>query len=240
MSNSPQPPSGRLSWNDTYEHDTQGPRSPCRTTVVENLPYALNYAANLAPQDHAVLFYDNLVAATEYFCAFLEEGIRRQEVTCFTGLESKRCSALFEQVGISVAELENCGYLRNLSTDDLYSTTEQSAWNDSGNANDTNSTGLNHDSPRARFIHIHGSLTQQNSTPHEIMENERKVHRFCSLLTTSICCYDAKRVVANSPAELLIELLKLHNHCFFQGIAMQTSKLIDPQRNAIYPKLRSP
>jgi len=218
MSNSPQPPSDRLLWNDTYEHDTQAAKTLCRTTVVENLPYALNYAANLAPQDHAVLFYDNLVAATEYFCAFLEEGIRRQEVTCFTGLEPKRYSALFEQVGIRVSELESCGYLRNLSTDELFS----------------------HDLRRARFIHVHGSPARQNSTLQEIMENERKLHRFYSLPTPSICCYDAKRVVADAPAELLIELLKLHNHCFFQGIAMQTSKLIDPQRNAIYPKLRSP
>jgi hypothetical protein len=207
---------------------------------VERLPYALNYAATLAPQDYAVLFYDNLVAAAEYFCAFIEEGIRRQEVTCFTGLEPKRYGALFEQVGIRVAELENCGYLRNLSIDELYNTTEQSAWNDSRNINDTSHTGLNHDFRRARFIHIHGSRTQQNSTLQEVMENEHKMHGFHSLPTTSICCYDAKRVVADAPAELLIELLKVHNHCFFQGIAMQTSKLIGPQRNTIYPKLRSP
>jgi hypothetical protein len=221
MANSPQPPSDRLFWEPTYGHDVYVSTKICRTTVVERLPYSLNYAANLAPQDCAVLFYDNLVAAAECFCAFIEEGIRRQEVTCFTGLEPKRYSALFEQVGIRVAELENCGYLRNLSTDELYGTPER-------------------DLRRARFVHIHGSRTPQNSTLLETMEHERKTHRFYSLPTPSICCYDAERVVADAPAELLIELLKIHDHCFFQGVAMQTSKLIGPQRNAIYPKLRSP
>jgi hypothetical protein len=218
------------------------PRSPtlCEAAFVERLPFALTYAANLEPPDRAVLFYDNLVVAAEYFCAFIEEGIRRKELTCLTGLDHTRYRALFEQVGIRVEELENCGYLRNLPSDDLYDQTEQ--LNGEGprrNSDDPLRTSLE-DAPKGiRFIHIQKPSDHSVNSLQDLIENERRTHKLFSFPTTSICCYDTKLVLEDTPSEFFNELLKAHDHCLFQGIAMPTSKLLALQRNAVYPKLRS-
>jgi len=213
----------------------------CEAAFVERLPFALTYTANLEPNDHAVLFYDNLVVAAEYLCAFIEEGIRRQEVTCFTGLEPTRYRTLFEQVGIRVAELETCGYLRNLSTDDFYHEMEQ--LND--NAPERNCDKLLRVGPDVspggiRFIHVQESRSKENNLVKALMERERRTHKLASFPTTSICCYDAKPVLEEASSDCFKELLKAHNHCFFQGIAMPTSRLLGLQTNAVYPKIRSP
>jgi len=208
----------------------------CKTAIVERLPFALNYATRLESGDHAVLFYDNLVAAAEYFCAFVEEGIRRRELTCFTGLEPRLYRGLFEQVGIRVAELENCGYLRNLppeDNDEVGQTTESGF---AGNNGSRFNNRLVRTANGVQFVHVHGP-DQQDGSPRDIMETERGAHNFPSLQTISICCYDATLVLEDAPAHIFTQLLKTHNHCFFQGIAMRTSKLLGPQANALYPKV---
>ena len=225
-------PSGR----DTPSYATM----LCKAAVVERLPFALTYAANLEPPDRAVLFYDNLVVAAEYFCAFIEEGIRRQELTCFTGLEPTRYHALFEQVGIKVEQLENCGYLRNLSTDEFSHEIEQlNDDNAERNGDDPLRFGLDDPPKGIRFVHIQKPRGQQNNLLHDIMENERRAHELASLPTTSICCYDAELVLEDTPPECFKELLKVHDHCFFQGIAMRSNRLLNLETEAVYPKLRS-
>jgi len=212
----------------------------CRAAFVEKLPMVLTYTANLEPPDRAVLFYDNLVAAAEYFCAFIEEGIRRREVTCFTGLEPTRYRSLFEQVGIRVAELENCGYLRNLSTYDFCQEIKQP--NDDAPGRDSNDPlriGLDDNPREPRLIRIHNARDQQNNSLQDMMEEERRVHKLSSYQTTSICCYDAKLVIEDAPPEFFTELLKAHDHCLFQGIAMPTSKLLALRTNEVYPRVRS-
>jgi hypothetical protein len=181
-----------------------------------------------------------MVVAAEYFCAFIEEGIKRQEVTCITGLEHKRYRGLFEQVGIRVAELENCGYLRNISNDRFHNGVSELNWNGSArNVDDLLRGGLDGNSSLIRFIHIQGPSSQQDDMLQSIMERERRTHRFRSLATISICCYDAKPVLEEAPPDVFTELLKTHNHCFFQGIAMQTSRLLGPKRNKIQAELGS-
>jgi len=208
-----------------YAQDVLASARLTKVALVDRLPFALDYAASLQLRDHAVLFYDNLVVAAEYLCAFIEEGIRRQETTCFTGLEPERYRGLFEQVGINTRELENCGFLRNLSSEQFYNESEGSHWNGVKTAFDRNPH-------RARFIHI-----QSPTTVHEddvfrcLMKNEQRTHNLSLLPTTSICCYDAKLVLMDAPRDVFTGLLKTHNHCFFQGIAMETSKLIGLQRN---------
>ena len=212
----------------------------CEGAFIERLPFALTYAANLEPQDRAVLFYDNLVVAAEYFCAFIEEGIRQGQVTCFTGLEPTRYRRLFEQVGIRTAELENCGYLRNLSTETFYNEAEQlNRGKTDINSDDPLRTGLDYNPTGIRFLHIQESPCQQTNSLQELLENERKAHRLYSIPTTSICCYDAKFVLEDAPSEFFKELLKTHDHCLFQGIAMPTSRLLGLQRNTVYPRLRT-
>ena len=223
--------------------DARGSTRLCSNAIIERLPYALAYAANLEPQDHAVLFYDNLVAAGEYFCAFIEEGIKRRELTCLTGLEPTLYRALFEQLGISVAELENCGYLRNFSTDNFYYEIERLYGTGSrGNSEDLLRTDMDcfpTGLPGIRLVHIQRPTNGQNTSLQDLMETERRVHSLSSFPVTSICCYDAKTVLDEVPANFFTQLLNTHDHCFFQGIALQTSRLLDIQRSAVYPKLKS-
>lgn len=223
----------------TCHHDTSDAMMFCKVAFIERLPTSLTYTASLQPQDRAVLFYDNLVVAAEYFCAFIEEGVRRQQVTCFTGLDPARYRALFEQVGVSVEELENCGYLRNLSTDDFHTDEEQ--YNRGvGGRNSHALRDVVDDNPNgARLIHIHNRRDQHNIRLQDLMESERKAHTPSSFPTTSICCYDAKIVLEDAPSEFFTELLKTHDHCVFQGIAMPTNRLLSLQTDTVYPKLRS-
>lgn len=212
----------------------------CNTVLVERLPFSLTYTANLQRRDRAVLFYDNLVVAAEYFCAFIEEGIRRQEVTCLTGLEPARYHALFEQIGIKVAELENCGYLRNLTTDDSHKELEQFERSlTSVDSDDPLRTGLEDGPAGIRLIHIQNPRGQQKTSLEELSEVEHRTHGLFSFPNTSICCYDTKLVLEDAPPSFFKEALKTHDHCVFQGIAMPTSKLLSSLTNQIYPKIRS-
>ena len=206
---------------------------------VERLPLALSYAANLEPQDSAVLFYDNLVVAAEYFCAFIEEGMRRHEVVCFTGLEPTRYRRLFEQVGINVAELENCGYLRNLSTDDILHEIENINGRESGRDGDNLLRGGLDDEPSGiRFVHIQNPRALEENSIENLMDAERRTHRLSSFPTTSICCYEA-RLILDTPSDFFKDLLEAHDHCMFQGTAMPTSKLLNLQVDSVYPRLSS-
>jgi len=202
--------------------------------MIERLPLALTYAANLESQDSAVLFYDNLVVAAEYFCAFIEEGIRRHEVTYLTGLEPTRYRTMFDQVGIKVEELENCGYLRNLSADSFLLEAEHTE--KSQRDDDPLRTGLEDELAGIRFLHIQNP-PQENWHEH-MKELERKVHRFSSFPTTSICCYEA-RALLDMTSTSFRDLLEAHDHCLFQGSAMPTSRLLDLRRSSVYPGLKS-
>ena len=71
-----------------------------RSSFVEPLPYSLSYASNLKRGDHIVLFYDNLVVAAEYLCAFIDAAIKRNQPTCFVGLSRRQYETVFEQVGM--------------------------------------------------------------------------------------------------------------------------------------------
>ena len=211
----------------------------CRSAFVERLPYTLTYAANLEPGNHALLFYDSLVVAAEYFCAFIEEGMKREEPTYFTGLEPTRYRKLFEQVGIRVAQLENCGYLRNLSTQDFQT---ERFYQDRKPRNIDNpfQTSIDEGPHAVRFIHIHSIPQLLNSTLQELIEEERRTHKPDTYSATSICCYDSRATLEDTPHDFLKELLKEHDHCLFQGVAMPTSRLLSLRTNAVYPKLRVP
>ena len=224
----------------TCNHDAPNSSSPCRAAIIERLPYALTYAANLGPRDCAVLFYDNLVAAAEYFCAFIEEGIKRREVTCLTGLQPTLYRTLFEQLGIRVAEFENCGYLRNLSTNDFFDEIERSNSNEyRANTEDALRTDLECCKTGIRFLHIHNTAGGLSNSLQDLMGTERRIHNLSSFPAASICCYDAKMVFDEASPNFFTELLKSHNHCFFQGAALPTSRLLDLQRSTVYPKLKS-
>jgi len=207
-----------------------------KAALIERLPFALSYAANLEPHDRAVLFCDGLVAAAEYFCAYIEEGIRRRETTFITGLSPERYRSLFEQVGIRVAELENCGYLLNLSTAD-FCKMERLNKNGIGRNSEIHVHREPHHSINGiRFIHVQG---EPGRSIEDLREAERGVHVLSASPATSICCYDVKTVLEEAPSDCFARLLRSHNHCFFQGLAMPTCRLLDLHGNAVYPNLRS-
>ena len=192
---------------------------------MEKLPLTLSYVANLEPGERAVLFYDNLVAAAEYFSAYIEAGMKRRESTCVTGMDSARYKAVFEQVGISVAELENCGYLSNLSADGL---------NHNRDYPNDYASQRNGD----RFIHVQGLPDEPKLSLRNLLEIDRRVHSLSATPASSICCFDA-RLVLDDASNGFKELLKAHQHCFFQGVAVPTDKLLEIQRSEAYPRFPS-
>ena len=216
------------------QHDAPESKSYCRAAIVDRLPFALSYVASLEPQDRAILFYDNLVVAAEYFCSFIEEGMRRKEVTCLTGLEPTRYQKLFEQVGIKVAELENGGYLRNLSDQDFYREIARGIW--PGERAEVLAPETMRQGGAIRFIHIHEVDSKQHDSFQNLIVAERGLHALSTFPATSICCYDARFVLEDSPSDFFRELLKAHDHCLFQGIAMTTGRLLGVQRDVVYPR----
>jgi len=193
------------------------------TAFVQKLPQALSYVTELDAGAHAILFYDNLVAAGEYLCAFIEEGIRRQQTTVFLGLSTERYVTLFDQIGVNVATLENCGYLRHLSTREN-PLREESRLEEKQQLNlevllrsdiESNCQG-------ARFILLN-EYPLCDVSFRELMGFERWLNTRGS--STALCCYNARQVLDQTYYNLFIELLKAHGHCLFQGIALPTNMI---------------
>jgi hypothetical protein len=190
---------------------------------VQKLPQALSYVAELESGSHAILFYDNLVAAAEYLCAFIEEGIRRRQSTSFLGLTHKRYEALFDQVGISTNMLENCGYLHHPSIEEISGENERPV----GKKTEINyetllRTNMESECQGTRFILLN-EYPLQTTSFRELMDFERWLNKRAS--ATVLCCYDARQVFEETYYNLFAELLKTHGHCVFQGLAMPTATI---------------
>jgi len=234
----------RRSYVDVQCRDDPSSGSPTAGTevaFVQRLPQALSYAANLDRGDHAVLFYDNLVVAAEYFCAYIDEGIKRQEATCFIGLPHVRYEKLFEQVGVKVAQLENCGYLSHFSIQDFCMEKERlnenmAFLNIKNLLRDSNEPGCK----GIRIIHIQELPMEHNASFQDVMEFEQWLKTLYNYPVSAICAYDAKTVLDDAPPHLFTDLLMVHGHCFFQGVAMATDMLLGTQMGASSAKLRSP
>jgi len=187
---------------------------------VQRLPQALSYVSELEAGAHAVLFYDNLAAAAEYICAFIEEGTRRQQTTVFLGLSKERYETLFEQVGIDTAMLETCGYLRHISNQDSCSREQiQILKRRHMNLEALLRNDLESNCQGARFILLNEYPLSDN-TFRDLMKFERWLNTLGP--STVLCCYDARQVLDEAYYNLFPELLKAHGHCLFQGIAMPT------------------
>ena len=196
---------------------------PNHSALIQKFPQALSYVAELESGSHAILLYDNLVAASEYLCAFIEEGIHRRQTTSFIGLSPERYKTLFDQVGINTNMLENCGYLHRPSIEEVYGNNERSA----GKKTQVNyetllRTNIECESQGTRFILLNEYPLQ--TTPfRELMDFERWLSKRSS--ATVLCCYDASEVLEETYYNLFTELLKTHGHCIFQGFAMPTATL---------------
>lgn len=193
------------------------------SAFIQKLPQALSYVAELESGSHAILFYDNLVAAAEYLCAFVEEGIHRRETTSFIGLTPERYKALFDQVGLSTNMLENCGYLVHPSIEEVYGDNGASAGKKTQiNYETLLRTNIECECQGTRFILLN-EYPLQSTSFRELMDFERWLNKRSS--TTVLCCYDAKQVLEETYYNLFTELLKTHGHCIFQGFAMPTATI---------------
>ena len=197
--------------------------SRSHTAFVQNLPQALSYVAELETGSHAILFYDNLAAAAEYICAFVEEGIRRRQSTSFLGLLPERYEALFDQVGIKTAMLENCGYLHHPSIKEL--TIEDGG--QLGKKRQLNletllRTNMESECQGTRFILLN-EYPLHGTSFRGLMDFERWLNT--GTASTVLCCYDARQVFEETYYNLFTELLRTHGHCLFQGIAMPTGTI---------------
>ena len=216
------------------EHTCQAPYPAGTSSVspsnivafVEKLPQALSYAANLSRGDHAVLFYDNLVVAAEYFCAYVCEGINRGEATCFIGLPREHYQRLFEQVGVKAVQLENCGYLSHFSIQEFYLDNERPNKNKALlNIEKLLRNSVESEGKGIRLIHIQASPMERGSFL-DLIEFEQWLRTLSGYPVSTICAYDAGMLVDDAPANLFTDLLRVHEHCLFQGIAMPTSTLL--------------
>ena len=239
----PHNPQGNFGFRraDAYFHERHRPdreSTPTREHVafVERLPQALSYAANLGRGDHAILIYDNLVVAAEYFSAYIEEGVNRQESTCFVGPSRERYEQLLDQAGIQVASLESNGYLRYLALQDFcMEGARLSRKTTVRNIEELVATSKQKECRGMRFILLKRSV-EQGDKPSSI-EFERWLNTLSSNPVSMLCCYEARDTLHESRPDLFMELLKTHAHCLFQGIAMPTSMLVGIRLNPLYPRI---
>jgi hypothetical protein len=212
-----------------------------RVAFVERLPQALSYAANLDRGDHAILIYDNLVVAAEYFSAYIEEGINRQESTCFVGPSRERYVQLLDQAGVQVATLENNGYLRYFAFQDFcVEGTRPSKEMALRNIEALVRTSKEKECRGMRFILLSGSSQEGDFPSQSVIEFERWLNTLSAYPMSTLCCYEARDTLHGPRPDLFLELLKAHGHCLFQGTAMPTSMLVGIKLNPLYPKMAPP
>ncbi len=212
-----------------------------RVAFVERLPQALSYAANLDRGDHAILIYDSLAVAAEYFSAYIEEGVNREESTCFVGTSRERYKQLLHHAGIQVASLEDNGYLRYFAIQDFcMEGTRPSKKRALRNIEELVKTSKEKECRGMRFILLSGSIQQGDNPSQYVIEFEQWLNTLSSPSMSTLCCYEARGTLHGPRPDLFMELLKAHGHCLFQGIAMPTSTLSGIKLNPIYPKLVPP
>jgi len=199
-----------------------------QSSFVETLPQSIRYASALKKGDHMVLFYDNLVVAAEYLSAFIDAAIELHEPTCFVGLSHRQYETMFDQVGIRINELENGGYLKHIPTEDfLLQDGSFSKERMLENIEKLLTTTSESDSREFRFIIMNPPSDGRMKVP-EIMELERALEGLRQRPICVICCYPSEKTIIDEPKPyFLLELLRSHNHCLFQGVGISTIDLMD-------------
>ena len=209
-----------------------------RVAFIERLPQALSYAANLDRGDHAILVYDNLVVAAEYFSAYIEEGVNRQESTCFVAPSRLRYEQLLDHAGVKIASLENNGYLRYFAFQDFcMDGTRPSKEIALPNIERLVKTSKEKECRALRFIFLSESHEQGEGSAQSVIEFERWLNTLSSYPMSTLCCFEARTTLNGSRSDFFMELLKAHRHCLFQGIAMPTSMLAGIRLDPLYPKM---
>ena len=179
-------------------------------------PEVLDYVSSLEPSSHAVLFYDSKEVAAQIFAAYIDGGIERGEAIYFIGPSREHYRNLLDLAGVRVTSLERGGQLKFISIQDFYLEMGHLSYT---RVLQTIQLLLSDDGFKgARLISLTDALLQ-NVSPQDLAHYERKVGETFPFPISAICSYDAQKTIDQVGHDFLIDLLKMHGHNIFQGLA---------------------
>jgi len=170
----------------------------------------------LAPHDHAVLFYSDINAKRALIFPFLEEAFDKQGLavyaTCHEPLDEVRGAIRRWGINVDRQEYENslriCDYQRVTSPNGRLNSVKVDQW-------------LVEAAKRGGPVRVASDLTLlvKRGMVDEIVRQERALGRRLKLPLTLICAYE-ESVTDTRNGEFLIEMLRAHSHVVFPSIAM--------------------
>jgi len=182
----------------------------------------LDHARNLTAHDHAVSFYSNPKDKRQVLFTYLKAGLDQGEAAAYVASEETpdEIRQAMRRFGIDVDELERRGALRVIDYRDWYIV--------GGKFNATQTTegwrrlydeaiakgfkGLRVTGETACFF--------GKGLVRELVEYEQALHTVLEVPMSAICAYNDATVTGVSD-DLFLELLKLHGHAIFPGMALE-------------------
>ena len=182
----------------------------------------LDYARNLTAHDHAVSFYSNPKDKRQVLFAYLKAGLDQGEATAYIAGEETpdEIRQAMRRFGIDVDELERCGALLVIDYKDWYTV--------GGKFNATQTIErwrrLYDEAIAKGFkgLRVVGETACffGERLVRELVEYEQALHTVLEVPMSAICAYNAAAVTGVSD-DLFLELLKLHGHAIFPGMALE-------------------
>jgi len=176
---------------------------------------------NLAPTDHAVLFYSDIVTKRELVFPFLQGALEKKGLAVYaTDHESSdELREAMKHWGIYVDRYERDHSL--IITDyETFMVAEE-------RLNDLKTSRLLSDlieqlvkrGVPVRIVTDATSLVKRGLV-NELLQRERTLGRHLELPFTMVCCYE-DTLTSLKDGEFLIDTLEAHSHAIFPGIALQ-------------------
>jgi DNA-binding PadR family transcriptional regulator len=177
-----------------------------------------DYARNLESHDHAVLFYETpeakwRVISNHLRCA-LENGTPAVYICHFE--EPDQVHEALKQQGIDVLGHESHGRFRILELGDYF---KQEEFNQIETELETVYQQLAKENKTIR-VAVDPTFAIKDLQAEKILKYEQRIGRTFTLPIAGICAYNTQAVTEPSD-ELFRELLKLHGHAIFPGIAVK-------------------
>jgi DNA-binding PadR family transcriptional regulator len=197
---------------------TQSSAVPDLRPVAVEPEQVLDYVKNLQSHDHAVLFYENLeekwrVIFNHLQCA-LENG--KPAVYICRHEEPAQVHEALRRLGIDVLGHESHGRFRILQLGDC---SKDEEINQIGTGLETVYQQLMKENKTIR-VALDATFAIKELQLEKILKYEQLIGRAFTLPIAGICAYNAQ-AVAEASDELLRELVKLHGHVIFPGIALR-------------------
>lgn len=184
----------------------------------------LDYVKDLSASDHAVMFYESVQERRSVAFEFLRTGLARGEVVWHFVLEEELDDVrdAMRRSGIDVEGFERLGRLRIVEaaeaehylkkgelTRRLFESSEEMI-------RSVESRGL-------EGVRVFGDITAavRKGLVDDLIEYEGKLGRRLALPAIAICSYHAETVAPVRDGQLYLDLIKLHGHAIFPGIALK-------------------